>query len=345
MATVTGLTAARMLEIEAASVVDGEIDGSGHLILTTHGGTEIDAGYSLVAVPDASATQKGVVELATDAEIATGTDTTRAITPAGLASVGIPQVKDDLSDLEDVVTSLDVDVSVLELRVDYLEEIQVFRLVPASYTQLTATTSYPEGESILYLTGAQATTGGWTFGGKDGSVRTYRNGNNAHQTWQRVHANTVVPELWVRGGNLSGWSSWRFLSRSAALPDPTLLTYGAAIGIPATSWADLPNLAQISLTLPYDAIVEVEFGVWLIAPGTTNVRAGISHNGATPDNLFGGTWGSVPYTSAGNGHYQINVKNRLAAGVHTFRPRAYSSSGTGGCNYPVFRVTVIRWAE
>lgn len=35
-------------------------------------------------VPDASDTTKGVVELATDAEVQTGTDTTRAITPAGL---------------------------------------------------------------------------------------------------------------------------------------------------------------------------------------------------------------------------------------------------------------------
>lgn len=52
MATVTGLTAARMLGIEAASIVDGHIDGSGHLILTTHGGTEIDAGSAIGEVPE-----------------------------------------------------------------------------------------------------------------------------------------------------------------------------------------------------------------------------------------------------------------------------------------------------
>lgn len=87
MATVTGLTADRMLAIEDASVVSGEIDVAGHLILTTYGGAEIDAGYSLVSVPDATDTVKGKVELATDAETATGTDATRAVTPAGLASV------------------------------------------------------------------------------------------------------------------------------------------------------------------------------------------------------------------------------------------------------------------
>lgn len=52
MATVRGLTAERMEAIEAQSVVAGEINESGHLILTTFGGDEIDAGSALVAVPD-----------------------------------------------------------------------------------------------------------------------------------------------------------------------------------------------------------------------------------------------------------------------------------------------------
>jgi microcystin-dependent protein len=43
MATVTGLTAARMLEIEGESIVSGEIV-SGDLILTKHDGTTINAG-------------------------------------------------------------------------------------------------------------------------------------------------------------------------------------------------------------------------------------------------------------------------------------------------------------
>lgn len=54
MATITGLTAERMREIEAASIVDGTINASGNLILTAYDGTEIDAGNALVAVPDNS---------------------------------------------------------------------------------------------------------------------------------------------------------------------------------------------------------------------------------------------------------------------------------------------------
>lgn len=88
MVTVTGMTATRMLAIEAASVVSGEVDNvTGHLLLTTHDGTVIDAGYVLGTVVDATDTLKGIVELATNAEVAAGTDTVRAITPAGLASV------------------------------------------------------------------------------------------------------------------------------------------------------------------------------------------------------------------------------------------------------------------
>ena len=44
MATITGLTADRMLEIEGESIVDGSIDGSGHLILVKFDGSTIDAG-------------------------------------------------------------------------------------------------------------------------------------------------------------------------------------------------------------------------------------------------------------------------------------------------------------
>jgi len=44
MATITGLTAERMLGIEAESVVDGEVRGDGHLWLIKHDGSEIDAG-------------------------------------------------------------------------------------------------------------------------------------------------------------------------------------------------------------------------------------------------------------------------------------------------------------
>jgi microcystin-dependent protein len=44
MAEITGLTAEAMQAIVDATIASGSVDGSGHLILTTHGGTNIDAG-------------------------------------------------------------------------------------------------------------------------------------------------------------------------------------------------------------------------------------------------------------------------------------------------------------
>lgn len=45
MGTVTGLTSERMLAIEAASIVNGTVNSSGDLVLTTEGGTAITAGH------------------------------------------------------------------------------------------------------------------------------------------------------------------------------------------------------------------------------------------------------------------------------------------------------------
>lgn len=49
--------------------------------------------------PDASDTVKGIVELATAAEVQTGTDTTRAITPAGLVSLTASATRSGLIEL------------------------------------------------------------------------------------------------------------------------------------------------------------------------------------------------------------------------------------------------------
>jgi len=86
MAIVTGLTAEKANENFAASVVGGSFNGFGHLILVTGDATEIDAGLP-DSIIDASETEKGLIELATTAEVATGTDTVRAVTPAGLAAL------------------------------------------------------------------------------------------------------------------------------------------------------------------------------------------------------------------------------------------------------------------
>lgn len=87
MATVTVFTAARSQEIEDSAITSGTIDETGHLILTTHDGTDVDAGSVVGSIGPATTTGTGVVELATDAETQTGTDTGRVVTPSSLATV------------------------------------------------------------------------------------------------------------------------------------------------------------------------------------------------------------------------------------------------------------------
>jgi hypothetical protein len=86
MPTVTGMTATAMQAIADASVVSGSIDESGQVTFTTRGGTELDGGNIMPTVPDASETVKGILELASSTDVSTGTDTTKAVTPAGLAT-------------------------------------------------------------------------------------------------------------------------------------------------------------------------------------------------------------------------------------------------------------------
>lgn len=131
MATVTGLTAARMLLIEGASIVGASISNY-VLTLTRQNGTTINLGNirgatgatgakgdtgapglgnvqtvngktdtnpvlnaaDVGAVPTtqvATSTVQGIIELATAAEVTTGTDTTRAVTPATIKNhIGVP---------------------------------------------------------------------------------------------------------------------------------------------------------------------------------------------------------------------------------------------------------------
>lgn len=63
------------------------------------GVTSVNGSTGVVVIPDASTTVEGIVELATSAETTTGTDTTRATTPAGVKAVA------------DTKQPIDVDVS------------------------------------------------------------------------------------------------------------------------------------------------------------------------------------------------------------------------------------------
>src|SRR5881275_2140805 len=136
MATITGYTAARMQAIEDGSVTNGSYDSTGHLILTKHDGSQIDAGRTTIA----TTAQAGIVTLATSAETQTGTDASKVVTPAGLASLPGVRVQIPLSN---------------------------------TVSESAGLGSYANGESLMALT----TGSGWSLNGGLGFVMTTTNNN------------------------------------------------------------------------------------------------------------------------------------------------------------------------
>ncbi|AVD99443.1 hypothetical protein SEA_BING_21 [Streptomyces phage Bing] len=242
MATVTVVNAERTLEIEATSIVSGLVNEAGHLILTRHDGTDLDMGavsgmqldggtsYSKVdaftyvgdtdpgAVPDgsvwldttdvagpfASDTQKGLVELATNAETISGTDNTRAVTPASLAAV--PGNK-----------------------------VQI--LAANALTETATPTAYPLGISQMTLT----TGSGWSINTGFGSVITYR--TETDRTVQHMFSNpggSGTPRMWQRhyhtSSNGGGWTAWSQAQLQFTLTPGTLIQTTAPSSYP-TGWS------------------------------------------------------------------------------------------------------------
>lgn len=325
MAEVTGMTATRALAMEAATIVDGRINDDGHLILTRHDGSEIDAGYSLVAIPDASTTVRGSVELATEAETAAHTDAVRAVTPASLAST--------IARVTTVEGVADVN------RVGQ-------QLVPASYTQASLLSDYPDGVSYLYMSDTQATAGGWSFGGNYGVVVTYKNGGDlAVQTWY-YHATGNVGQpaahMWLRSANdPSGWSPWSPIA-TPLLPETMGMTGEIKmwpVNTVPNGWlpADGSEVSRATYAALFD-ILGTTFGV---GNGTTtfNVpnmkgRVPVGYDtGQTEFDTVGETGGEKTHvlTSAEMPSH-THVQNSHA---HTFQGNGALTDGSTGASYVV----------
>lgn len=172
MATVTGMTAVAMQAIADGSVVAAHFDSANQLILTQHDGSLIDGGH----VSDATTTVSGLVELATSAETQAGTDATRAVTPAGLAS--LPGYKVQILAVNAIAESADP-------------------------------TEYPFGSSLMSLN----TGSGWSIGGGFGTVLTeFISTSRAVQTLYENSGGTASTKAWVREYNDSvgggGWTAW-----------------------------------------------------------------------------------------------------------------------------------------
>lgn len=323
MATVTVVTADRTLEIEAASITGGTVNAGGHLILTRHDGTEIDVGavsgmrlydgdsYEAVdafsyigtadpgavadgsvwydtddAGPFASDTQKGLVELATSAETATGTDVTRAVTPAGLAALPGTRVQ-----------------------------------VVSGIAETAIPSAFPVGVSMQSVTSGS----GWTPNGGFGTIVTHNISNNrCAQTFYSSAGGTSYPGMWTRLYNASdgggGWTVWTQLPlMGTASADNDIVQRKAGVWTNRTPTQVLADLPASSATV--SGRVELATNAETIA-GTDAVRAVTPAGLAsmTPRNDLG------IYIPPGWGQFWKPKRNAAGTGLATIAAVGSSST-------------------
>jgi len=185
-----------MLAIEAATVVGGAFDSASHLQLEKHDGTLVDAG----APPDATEAAKGIVELASSAEVIAGTDALRAVTPAGLAAIPGNKVQN---------------------------------LTTNSIAESADYTAYPVGVSTMTLT----TGSGWSLASGFGLVMTIKvDGERCFQTfYARAGGSSGICKSWMRSYHLvdngGGWTTWQLITVVATIP-----AAGVTQSIPLTNY-------------------------------------------------------------------------------------------------------------
>lgn len=127
------------------------------------------------------------------------------------------------------------------------------------------------------------------------------------------------------------------------MPTPVTRVGADVQAITATSWANIPNIANISMTFSRPCWVELTFGAWVIA-STGDIRAGINVTGATtqPPNVpaWGNTIYQTPGLTTGTASQQCSKMVLCAAGTTTFTAQAYQSGGgTKRMNYAMLQAS------
>lgn len=174
MASVNVYSAEHVDELTDGAVTGAAIT-SGHLILQLGDGSTVDVGSIVTNPPVATDSVEGVVELATDTETVTGTDSTRAVTPLGLAAL--------VATLNTVKTA-------------------------SGLAETALPTSYPVGYSIMSLSSSS-----WSLSSGSGTVLTnYIDTNHCTQTFHANSGGTQAVKVWTRQYHSSngggGWTAW-----------------------------------------------------------------------------------------------------------------------------------------
>ncbi len=119
--------------------------------------------------------------------------------------------------------------------------------------------------------------------------------------------------------------------------------------VTATSWEPITSneLADMSVTVPSEALVEVQVSAWVISPASNDLRASIKATGATTIGPSDSHWGSVLWSGNGEAGASMQSSSRalyLNAGTTTLQLVAYATgAGSNGINYPVVTARVIEY--
>lgn len=199
MATVTGLTAARMQAIEAASVVDGSVDVSGDLILEKYDGSTINAGSVIgpKGDPGADAAPGSVTPVG---------DTTPIRTSDARVKGADPTESDDLTSKSYVDTSLGLKANQTSL--DTLEDIVLGQALNSTddLNDFKTTGVWFQSND----TNAD-TARNYPITGRSGVLEVFSNSNvgSVTQVYQRYTARgSDTSKTWTRSWVSGVWYQW-----------------------------------------------------------------------------------------------------------------------------------------
>lgn len=284
MGTVLVLTAERMLAIEAESVVSGAVSPTtGHLILTHHDGSTIDAGkVTAENLADASDTVKGIVRLATDAETIAGTLDNVAVTPQDLAAWtadGSRQSTKTKTGYVELATAAETLAGVDDVRAVTPADLLVALLAASAKNRIV--------------------NGG------------FRQNQRAYSTGVNIPIGTYCFDRWMASGRVNlaldprGTTTSKWLSAVGTLSALTGLTIGAgapaslttAIRTTLTSTAAAGGLYHTSdITTPYAPVVPGRFyraSAWVRSSNAKSVGLDLQWYSAAGGNL--GSTGAGAY--------------------------------------------------
>lgn len=203
MATVTGLTAERMLAIEAASIVDGDVDINGHLILIKQDATTIDAGLVKgdPGTPGTNAAAGSVAPVANTTALRSATAQVKTAAPVSSDDAATKLYTDSADN------ALGTRIDTEQARINTLNPLVIASEIGAAINLNTFTTPGVRVQTDV----ADATTAlNYPKAATPGLLEVFSNPAGT-LLWQRftVYGTATKMQVWVRAYAAGVWGAWK----------------------------------------------------------------------------------------------------------------------------------------